>query len=243
MKHLIVIPAFNEQDCLTGTVTALQRLPSQFELLVVDDGSTDHTAEVAERLAEISHLPLHIARLPFNCGIGAAVQTGYLFAAMKGSYHYVVQFDGDGQHDAASIPALVQACEDQGLDLCIGSRFLNATADGFRSTHARRIGIRFFARLITSMTGSRVTDPTSGLRCVGPRTWRRFAQDYPDDYPEPESLAWCGRNGLRIGEIPVRMFSRLAGSSSIRPIGSVYYMIKVTLAILVGRLRRKEQPE
>jgi glycosyltransferase involved in cell wall biosynthesis len=241
MKHLIVIPAYNEEEALPQTIAGLQTLPDCFELLVVNDGSRDRTGAVAEKLARTSRLAMHVVHLPLNGGIGVAVQTGYLFAARRQCYHYVLQFDADGQHEAAAIPALVAACEADGLDLCVGSRFRSPTADAFRSTRLRRLGIRFFARLISLLSGVRVTDPTSGLRCAGPRAWQRFARDYPEDYPEPESLFWCVRNKLRVGEIPVRMHDRQGGVSSIRSLRIAYYMVKVTGAILLDRLRAKEE--
>jgi glycosyltransferase involved in cell wall biosynthesis len=248
VRDLIVVPAYNEQETLQRTVADLQVLPEGFEVLVVNDGSRDRTGEEARRVAQASRIPVHVAELPMNGGIGVAVQTGYLFAATQGGYRYVIQFDADGQHDAASIPALVRECEAKGLDLCVGSRFLTAAwapaeggqPDGYRSTAARRLGIRFFAWLIGRLSGVRVTDPTSGLRCAGPRAWQRFARYYPEDYPEPESLFWCARNQFRIGEVPVRMRPRRGGASSIGLVQGVYYVIKVSLAILLDRLRIKE---
>lgn len=243
MKHLIIIPAYNEEHSLPQTIAALQKLPAEFELLVVNDGSTDRTQQVAEDWAAHSRLPLYVVRLATNLGIGAAVQTGYLFARRRGGYRYAIQFDADGQHNVEAIQTLVQVCERRGLDLCVGSRFLHGDPDGFRSTAMRRVGIRFFAGLISLLSRTRVTDPTSGFRCAGPRAWAAFAEYYPDDYPEPESLFWCVRNRLRVGEAPVRMFRREAGVSSIRSLRAVYYMLKVTLAILVDSLRPKEQLE
>ena len=240
MRHLIVIPAYNEEAALPGTLAALQGLPAEFEVLVVNDGSRDRTQQVAESAAATSRVPIHVVALPLNSGIGVAVQTGYLFAAKAGRYRYVIQFDADGQHDAAALPELVRVCDEQQLDLCIGSRFLQPAADGFRSTLPRRLGIRFLAGVIQLLTGVRVTDPTSGLRCAGPRAWQRFARHYPEDYPEPETLFWCARNHLRIGELPVRMYPRQEGVSSIHGWRPLYYMLKVTLAILFDRLRRKE---
>lgn len=239
-KNLVVIPAYNEQASLPGTIGALQSLPDSFELLVVNDGSTDDTSRLARELAGGSRLPLHVVDLPLNGGIGVAVQTGYLFAAQAGRFRYVIQFDADGQHDAQAILTLVEACEDRHLDLCLGSRFLDARPGVFRSTAFRRAGIRFLAWLIGVLGRTHVTDPTSGFRCAGPRAWRDFAQRYPDDYPEPESLYWCIRNRLRVGEVPVRMFERVGGRSSIRSLRSLYYMVKVTLAIAVDLLRPKE---
>jgi glycosyltransferase involved in cell wall biosynthesis len=240
MRHLIVIPAYNEEEALPQTVARLQRLPAGFEILVVNDGSKDRTKDVANALAATSRLPLHVAHLPVNCGIGVAVQTGYRFAVIDGGYRYVIQFDADGQHDADYLTALVERAERDELDLCVGSRFIRDFGPGSRSTFSRRIGIRFFAWLIGVMSGATVTDPTSGFRCLGPRAWRRFADSYPEDYPEPESLFWCARNGLKVGELPVRMFERQGGVSSIRKLKAAYYMVKVSLAILFDRLRGSE---
>jgi glycosyltransferase involved in cell wall biosynthesis len=236
MRHLIVIPAYNEEEALPQTVARLQRLPDGFEILIVNDGSKDRTKDVANALVATSRLPLHVAHLPVNCGIGVAVQTGYRFAVIDGGYRYVIQFDADGQHDADYLTALVEQAERGGLDLCVGSRFIHDFGPGSRSTFSRRIGIRFFAWLIGLMSGAKVTDPTSGFRCLGPRAWRRFA----DSYPEPESLFWCARNGLKVGELPVRMFERQGGVSSIRKLKAAYYMIKVSLAILFDRIRGSE---
>jgi glycosyltransferase involved in cell wall biosynthesis len=175
-----------------------------------------------------------------NGGIGVAVQTGYIFARQRGGYDYVIQFDADGQHDATAVADMVRTSQEQGLDLCVGSRFLAGPSESWQSTLPRRMGIRFFAAMIKALTGVRVTDPTSGFRCAGPLAWKRFARHYPEDYPEPESLFWCARNGLKIGEIPVHMHPRQAGESSIGVGRAVYYMLKVTIAILLDQLRAKE---
>jgi glycosyltransferase involved in cell wall biosynthesis len=244
-RHLIVIPAYNEQEALEQTVADLQTLTDHYDVLLINDGSRDGTAELARRLQKVSRLPLHVLHLPMNCGIGVAVQAGYLFAEQRGIYHYVIQFDADGQHDALHIPALVQKCQEKNLDLCVGSRFLEPLTTHHspqQSPFARQLGIRFFAWLISTLSGVRVTDPTSGFRCAGPRGWKRFALHYPEDYPEPESLFWCARNRLRIGEVPVRMRPRQGGVSSIRLVDSAYYMIKVSLAICLDRMRARERP-
>jgi glycosyltransferase involved in cell wall biosynthesis len=239
MRCLVVIPAFNEEEALPKTLRSLQALPDYFDILVVNDGSRDRTREVAETEAQSSRPTIRVVTLPLNCGIGVAVQTGYLYAQKSDAYKYVIQFDADGQHDPAFLPRLVQECEDRQLDVCIGSRFLEN--QGFQSTFQRRMGIRFFAWLIGALSGAKVTDPTSGLRCVGPPVWKRFAQHYPEDFPEPESLFWCARNKLQIGEIPVVMHDRQGGVSSLQHAWKpAYYMIKVTTAILLDRLRRKE---
>jgi glycosyltransferase involved in cell wall biosynthesis len=242
MRNLIVIPAYNEEEALPQTVARLQQLPDGYEILVVNDGSKDRTKDVANALVQSSRLPLHVAHLPVNCGIGVAVQTGYRFAVADGGYQYVLQFDADGQHDAEYIAGLVEFAERDQLDLCVGSRFIRDFGPGSRSTFSRRIGIRFFAWLIGLMSGATVTDPTSGFRCLGPRAWRRFADSYPEDFPEPESLFWCARNRLRVGELPVRMFERQGGVSSIRKLKAAYYMLKVSLAILFDRIRGSELP-
>jgi glycosyltransferase involved in cell wall biosynthesis len=237
VKHLIVIPAYNEQDALPQTLASLAELPPEFEVVIINDGSRDRTGAVSEEQAKQASRPVHVLHLPMNGGIGVAVQTGYLFAQKAGRFEFVIQFDADGQHGAAAVPALVAACRQNGWDLGIGSRFLEPYPGGFQSTFSRRIGIRFFGRLIRWLTGQRITDPTSGLRCAGPRVWQRFARHYPEDYPEPESLFWCLRNGMKVGEVAVRMNARQGGASSIRWRQSIYYMVKVTTAILIESLR------
>ncbi len=241
MKNLVVIPAYNEEEALPRTVATLDELPPEYDILIVNDGSRDRTGAVADRLAKGLKRPLYVVHLPMNSGIGAAVQTGYLFAVQRGGYDYVIQFDGDGQHPAEAIPVLVAECRARQLDLCVGSRFLKADGGGFRSTFARRLGIRFFAWLISLLTRERVTDPTSGFRCAGERAWRSFARRYPEDYPEPESLFWCARNGFNVGEVAVEMRERQGGITSIRQLRVVYYMVKVSLAILMDGLRRRER--
>ncbi len=237
---LVVIPAFNEQGSLRATVAELQMLPAGYEVLVVNDGSTDATGPLAEALAAVSRVPMHVIHLACNLRTGGATQTGYRYAARRDDFSHVVQFDADGQHDATSIQRLVRHCREHDLDLCVGSRFLDPAGGGFRSTPARRLGIHLIAGLISLLSGCRVTDPTSGMRCAGPRAWRRFARRYPDEYAEPESLFWCARNRLRIGEIPVTMRPRRAGRSSLHCAQAVFYMVKVLIAIAVDRLRRPE---
>jgi glycosyltransferase involved in cell wall biosynthesis len=240
LRDLILIPAYNEEESLPRVVKSLEQLSQGFDLLIVNDGSRDRTGAIAEELARQSTLPIRVLHLPINCGIGGAVQAGYRFALHEGRYRYVIQFDADGQHDAAHILSLVRACEERQLDLCVGSRFLDPKARTFQSTFLRRLGIRFFAWLISRLSSVRVTDPTSGFRCAGPRAWRHFAVYYPEDYPEPESVFWCARNRLRVGEVQVEMHARQGGVTSIRYLKTAYYMLKVTLAILLDRLRAKE---
>jgi len=237
-KTLVVIPAFNEEVALGPCVEKLLQACSEIDVLIVDDGSTDLTSSIAGDLAE-RHSSVHSLRLPHNCGIGVAVQTGLIYAKRYG-YSEAVQYDGDGQHAPQSLHLLLQEARTKQLDLCVGSRFLNSEASNFRSTKLRRVGIAFFAKLIGLLTGVRVTDPTSGYRVYGRRAIEYLADFYPDDYPEPEVLFWFAHHGLRVGEVPVSMNERMGGSSSIRRLRSAYYMAKVTLAILVARFRTRE---
>jgi len=240
MKNLIIIPAYNEEGSLSNTVASLQGLPDSYDIVIINDGSSDKTKEVAQRSVTESRLKVQVINLPVHGGIGVAMQAGYLFATKGGCYDYVIQFDADGQHDGQYVEPLVKACKENEFDLCIGSRFLLYQEQCFRSTLARRMGIRFYCFLIRFLSGLQVTDPTSGFRCLSPKVWKYFAEHYPDDYPEPVSLFWCARNKLKIGEIAVRMREREAGVSSIRSLKVLDYMLKVSLAILIDRMRRKE---
>jgi glycosyltransferase involved in cell wall biosynthesis len=233
-KNLIIIPAFNETVAIEKTVMSLSG--SGMDILVVNDGSSDNTKAIVESLQ--TRLPqLCLVSLPLNSGIGAAVQTGFLYARHH-QYEYAIQFDGDGQHSADSLTSLLQHALDNDLDLCIGSRFLNITS--FTSSPLRQVGIHFFSRLISVLSGVTVTDPTSGFRVYSKRAIARFAEQYPDDYPEPEALFWCARNKLKVGEFPVVMHARQGGQSSIRYLKTIYYMLKVSLAILIDRIRSRE---
>jgi len=237
-KILVIIPAYNEAEALEACVVGLCRDMPRVGVLVVNDGSMDGTGPIAETLAARLSA-VRVLHLPVNSGIGAAVQSGLIYAARNG-YSAAIQYDGDGQHDARFIPAMLETARIEKLDLVIGSRYLNFEDGAFKSTVARRIGIRFFSFLIGLLTGAKITDPTSGFRVYGRRAIEFFARHYPDDYPEPEALFWCVRNGLHVGEVPVRMQERQGGVSSIRYFSTAYYMIKVTLAILVDRLRSQE---
>jgi glycosyltransferase involved in cell wall biosynthesis len=224
MRVLVIVPAFNEARNLPAVAADLARSGERVDVCVVDDGSTDDTAQVAASLG------LTVLRMPVNLGIGGAVQAGYLWAAEHG-YDVAVQFDGDGQHDASYLGALLEPIRRGEADVVIGSRFL---ADGgFRSTAARRVGIRYLAAFLRLRCGARVTDPTSGFRAAGPRAIALFARGYPSDYPEPEAIALGSRNGLRLAEVPVAMRERVHGSSSITALRAVYYLVKVSTALLI----------
>lgn len=221
-KVLIIVPAYNEQDCIVETVKRIKE--TGYDYVVVNDGSKDNTLKLCRENG------INVLDLPQNLGIGGAVQAGHKYAQHYG-YDIDVQVDGDGQHDPGYIPQLVKMIED-GADLAIGSRFVQET-DGFQSTWLRRVGITWLSGLLKLLTGKIVTDPTSGFRASGRRAIELFCENYPMDYPEPESIALALENGLSLSETPVNMLERQGGSSSIGGFSSVYYMIKVTLAIIL----------
>lgn len=231
LKKLIIIPAYNESECIEKTIENIQKNAKDFDYIIINDCSTDNTREICERNG------FHIINLPVNLGIGGAVQTGYIYGIRCG-YDMAVQVDGDGQHDAAFLQKMAECLEETGADMVIGSRFIEK--QGFQSTGARRIGIRFFTWLIRLMTGKTVTDPTSGLRMVNRKVMGEFALDYPKDYPEPETAVTVLHSGMKIEEIPVVMKERAGGVSSISMKKSVYYMVKVSMAIIIERMRRRK---
>ncbi|NMO20386.1 glycosyltransferase family 2 protein [Pyxidicoccus fallax] len=226
-RGLIVLLAYNEEECIASTVAELKQLLPAMDVLVVDDGSADQTAVQARSAGA------YVLTHPFNLGVAAAEASGLLYAARHG-YRRVIRMDGDGQHDPSSVEALLQAL-DAGSELVIGSRFAGITS--FRSTWLRRFGNRFLARLLSSLSHQRITDPTSGFRGFGPRAIRLFARTHPHDYPEPESVLIAARQGLTIAEVPVRMRPRLTGTSSLTAWKSAFYMAKVSFALLMERAR------
>jgi glycosyltransferase involved in cell wall biosynthesis len=233
LKGLAIVPAYNEGDCIGGVVAELRAHAPEFDIVVIDDGSTDHTAAVARTAGAA------VIRHPFNLGIGGAVQSGYAYAAEHG-YAIAVQVDGDGQHDARHLRTLLEyLMANDDLDMVTGSRFLSADGEGYRSSSTRRMGIRIFARVISGITGQHVTDPTSGYRMAGRRAIDLFARDYPHDYPEVEAILMMHAHQLKSAEVPVTMRSRAAGVSSINHARSAYYMVKVLLAIFIGLFRSR----
>ncbi len=228
MKKLIIIPAYNESECIRETVKDIQKKAPDFDYIVVNDCSKDGTDHILEK----AHI--NFVDLPVNLGIGGAVQTGYRYAYENG-YDIAVQVDGDGQHDVAFLNDMVHTMEEQQADMVIGSRFINK--EGFQSSAARRMGINFFSSLIKLLTGVRVTDPTSGFRMINRSLIELFAWRYPRDYPEPESIVYVIRKGKKVVETPVIMRERQGGVSSIHFTKSIYYMIKVSLAAIIERIR------
>lgn len=229
MKRLIIIPAYNEAENIVKTVEAIKEKAKGFDYIIINDCSTDRMKNICEENG------YNVINLPINLGIGGAVQTGYKYA-YNHDYDIAVQVDGDGQHDPEFLNKMADYLIKHNLDMVIGSRFIEC--EGFQSSKLRRIGIIFFSKLIKILTRVEITDPTSGLRMVGKNVISLFAQDYPRDYPEPESVVAVIRRNMRVEEIPVVMKEREGGVSSISMKKSVYYMIKVTLAILIEWIRK-----
>lgn len=229
MKKIIIIPAYNEEENIERTVNAIQKSAQGFDYVIINDCSTDNTRKICEEKE------FNIVNLPINLGIGGAVQTGYKYAYENG-YDVAVQVDGDGQHDPEFLNTMADYLIEHQVDMVIGSRFIEKK--GFQSSITRRMGIKFFSGLIKILTGKTITDPTSGLRMIGRNVMKIFSRDYPRDYPEPESIVAVLRKNMKIEEIPVVMLERQGGVSSISPKKSIYYMVKVTLAILIERIRK-----
>lgn len=235
MKVLMIIPAYNEEKSILNTVKSLSAFKSKkhtLDYLIINDGSKDNTREVCIKNK------LNFVDLPMNLGIGGAVQTGYIYAYLN-NYDIAIQFDGDGQHDANYIIKLVEEIE-KGNDIVIGSRFVKELSE-FKSTRVRRIGINFLSRLIKICSGKRVYDPTSGFRASNRKVIEEFANDYPTDYPEPDTIVSIIRKGYKVSEIPVKMNERKEGKSSLTTniFKPVYYMIKVSLAIIITAISTK----
>jgi glycosyltransferase involved in cell wall biosynthesis len=231
--QLAIVPAYNESESIGRVVAEIGEHAPGFDVVVIDDGSTDDTAERARAAGA------DVVRHPFNLGIGGAVQSGYLYASERG-YDVAVQVDGDGQHDPRCLhDMLAHLASHDELDMVTGSRFLADDGDGFRSSAPRRLGIRIFSSVLSRVVGQRVTDPTSGLRMCGRRGIDLFARDYPHDYPEVEAELLMHAHALRSVELPVRMRERTGGVSSINSTRSISSMIKVLLAVFVGLFRRR----
>ena len=226
-KVLLIIPAYNEEESLRSLIEEIKTVCPYVDYLVVNECSSGDTDSL------LSELGANYITLPCNMGIGGAVQSGYRYAAQNG-YDIAIQIDGDGQHDVRFVKDMVKLIEDKQADVVIGSRFIDK--EGFQSSQARRIGIRILSVLIHLMCGAKVKDVTSGFRAVNRRFIELFAENYPDDYPEPEVIVTAKLYGAVIKELPVVMRERTTGKSSINLKRSIYYMIKVSLAIIICRI-------
>jgi glycosyltransferase involved in cell wall biosynthesis len=233
LRRVAIVPARNEEDAIGGVVREIRAFDPGLEVVVIDDGSTDRTAAVAAAAGA------RVVRLPFNLGIGGAVQTGFRYAFENG-FAIAVRVDGDGQHDPAQLGVLLAPVVADEADIAVGSRF--ATDGGYRSSRSRRLGITILARTLSTIVGRRVTDPTSGFQALNRRAIALFAADYPHDYPEVEAALMVHKHRLRMTEVPVQMRERSAGRSSIGALASVYYMVKVLLALFVGLFRKNVTP-
>jgi glycosyltransferase involved in cell wall biosynthesis len=229
LRRVAIVPGYNEEASIGAVIDEIRAADPEIEIVVIDDGSRDRTAEAAAARGA------RVLRLPFNLGIGGAVQTGYRYAHEHG-FDLALRVDGDGQHDPAQFLVVAGPVLSGHADIAVGSRFIGRK--GYRSSRARRVAIGILSWTVTVLVGGRVTDPTSGFQVANRRAIALFASDYPHDYPEVEATVLAAKAGLRRAEVPVEMRERSAGRSSIGALRSVYYMVKVLLAILVAVFRR-----
>jgi glycosyltransferase involved in cell wall biosynthesis len=233
LKRMAIVPALNEEGGVARVIGEIRAFDPDLEIVVVDDGSVDRTSQVAVAAGA------RVLRLPFNLGIGGAVQTGFRFAFENG-YDIVVRVDGDGQHDASQLGVLIEPVLAGEADIAVGSRFAGMT--GYRQSLSRNLANRVFAHTASFVSRQRVTDPSSGFQVLNRRAIALFAADYPHEFPEVEATVMVARHRLRRLEVPVAMRERLAGRSSIDLFHSVYFMAKVLLALFVGLFRRNVVP-
>lgn len=228
---LIIIPAYNESEAISGVLTALREKTPDYDVLVVNDGSTDNTADIVKR-----HPGVNLVQLPFNMGIGSTVQTGYKYA-VQNKYDIAVQCDADGQHPVHQLPKIINAVLEGRGDMVIGSRYVADT--DYVPSFFRRVGKSLLSRIVDSVVGGGITDTTSGFRAMNRAVFSTFAKTYPDDYPEAEALVIMHKHGLKAVEVPVDMQPRQGGESSINARRAAYYIIKVSLAIFIGKVKKK----
>lgn len=233
-KTLIIIPCYNEEETIEAVIERLKTVYPQGDYLVVNDCSTDASASI------LSGRGYNHITLPVNLGIGGGVQSGYLYAMAHG-YDITVQMDGDGQHNPAYLAEVIAPVASGELDMCIGSRFI--TKEGFQSGALRRFGIRFLSGLIRVLTGAKVRDVTSGFRACNREMTAFYAKNYAQDYPEPEAIISAVTRGYRVGEVPVIMEERQGGVSSIQALQGAYFMVKVSLSLIVYRLIQSSKKE
>jgi glycosyltransferase involved in cell wall biosynthesis len=231
-KILVIVPAYNEQDNIQQVIFKLSSAGRGWDILVINDASTDKTSDLARSTGLA-----RVIDLPFNLGIGGGVQTGFRYAR-DNAYDYAMQFDGDGQHSVDEIDKLLDIVMNGKADVAIGSRF-NQKHDGFKSSQFRRVGIRIFEWFSFILIRQRITDHTSGFRAYNRKAIEFLAKYYPGDYPEPEVVILLGRNGFTIRETFTQMHERQGGVSSIPLTKGPYYMMKVMLAMFMSSIRAK----
>lgn len=232
MKILVIIPAYNEEHTIRNVVNKIQVCIPEADILVINDGSKDNTSIIALDSGA------NVIDLPYNLGIGGAMQTGYLYAKEK-KYDIAVQVDADGQHDPLYIKELIEPIVQNSADVVVGSRYVNKSS--YKSSVIRRIGIIFFSIFVSILINQKLRDTTSGFRAVNKSVIDYFAHYYPTDYPEVDVLVKLKKKNFKIIELPVQMFERQGGKSSITALQSIYYMIKVSLSLLIGSLKSAEE--
>jgi glycosyltransferase involved in cell wall biosynthesis len=233
----VFIPAWNEQDSVASVIADVRKAIPDADVLVVDDGSIDGTAERAHDCGAL------VASLPFNQGLGAALQTGYLYA-LREHYDFCAHLDADGQHPAGEVARLLAEVREDRADLVIGSRYRDpnaaAESDDYRPTFSRRIGTSVFRFFLTLATRQRFTDTTSGMRAANRRVMSLFSEHYSPDFAEIESLQLAVRQGMRVEEVPVRMLERADGASFLTPLRSAFFIFKGIVVLLVGQFKPRE---
>jgi glycosyltransferase involved in cell wall biosynthesis len=229
-KVLVIIPAYNEEKNIADTIKKVMK-HADVKIVVINDGSKDSTLEEAIKTGAT------VIDLPFNLGIGGAMQTGYIYAQENG-FDVAIQVDADGQHDPGFLNCIIEVLTEGNYDMVIGSRYIAKT--GYKSPFARRMGMMFFSELVFFLTGKRIKDTTSGFRAVNRNVIEYFAGNYPSDYPEVDVLVRLHKKKFKIQEVPVKMLKRQGGTSSITLVKSIYYMSKVSLALLINSLRTED---
>lgn len=227
---LVIIPAYNEAETIADVIARLQQEAPECSVVVIDDGSQDNTVKIVDEIEGVE-----LIRLPYNLGIGGAMQTGFKYALRHG-YDIAVQCDADGQHPASEVQTLVQHIENGTADLIVGSRYVADT--GYTPSMWRRVGKSLLSRMVDTLVGGGITDTTSGFRAMNRKVLSLFARHYPEDYPEPETLVIVHKAGLKAAEVPVQMRPRQGGVTSIGPKHAAYYMVKVALAIFIDAFRK-----
>jgi glycosyltransferase involved in cell wall biosynthesis len=236
VRTLVFIPAWNEEGSVAAVIADVRKCMPEADLLVIDDGSTDATAERAREAGAL------VASLPFNQGLGAALQTGYLHARREG-YDFCAHLDADGQHPPAEVARLLAEVYADRADLVIGSRYREpgpAESDDYKPTLSRRIGTGVFRFFLTLATRQRFTDTTSGMRAANRKVMALFSERYSPDFAEIESLQLAVREGLRVEELPVRMLERVGGTSFLTPLRSAFFIFKGMIVLVVGQFRPRE---